>query len=222
MGLCTLEQLPWRLLCKVLLYVHRYSYLILVITYKCPFQKTLTHSKLECLQIDSWVKVTWHGSWFPLQGISLKCSYKYFLIVHIILYPPPKHFFFQNCQFFGNWEPSDMYISLSILYKSGTLEACISFHSDICFLHNFCLGMFNIDSGWSDMAWQMNPLHQGRNFIAMLQTIFSACNSLSIPKFFQNSQFFSNWEPSEISISLSCLYKCETMEAYISVHIDLF
>ena len=25
MGLCTLEQLPWRLLCKVLLYVHSYS-----------------------------------------------------------------------------------------------------------------------------------------------------------------------------------------------------
>ena len=39
-----------------------------------------------------------------------------------------------------------MYISLSFLYKSGTVEAYISLHIDM-FLHIFCLGMFSIDSG---------------------------------------------------------------------------
>ena len=39
---------------------------------------------------------------------------------------------------------------------------------------------------------------------------------------FQNSQFVSKWAPSAIYISLWCLYKFETIEACISVHIDLF
>ena len=136
----------------------------------------------------------------------------------------PQNTFFQNCQIFSNWEPSDMYISLSFLYKSGTLEAYIYLHSNICFLHIFCLGMFSIDSGSSAMAWLMNPLHQGKEFHwNALKLFFNTCNSLSIPKyFFTIFQFFSNWEPYEISISLSCLYTCETIEAYISVHIDLF
>ena len=57
-----------------------------------------------------------------------------------------------------------MYISLSFLYTCGTLETYISLHSDICFLHIFCLGMFSIDSGSSDMAWQVGPLPQGEEF----------------------------------------------------------
>ena len=83
--------------------------------------------------------------------------------------------------------------------------------------------MFSIDSGWSDMAWQMNPLPQGKEFHWNAPNYFFVliilCPSQNI---FQNSQFFSNSEPSEIYISLWCLYKLEIIEVYISVHIDLF
>ena len=40
--------------------------------------------------------------------------------------------------------------------------------------------------------------------------------------FSQNSQFLSDWEPSEIYISLSFLYKFETLDAFISLNIDIF
>ena len=43
-----------------------------------------------------------------------------------------------------------------ILYKFETLEAYISLNIDIFFTY-FYLRMFGIDSGWCDMAWQMNP-----------------------------------------------------------------
>ena len=71
---------------------------------------------------------------------------------------------------------------------------------------------------WHD-RWTPFP---GGNFIELFQTIF--CNViLCLPQtFFQSSQFFSNWELSEIYISLWCLYSFETIEVYISVHIDLF
>ena len=92
-------------------------------------------------------------------SISLKCSHKYFYSTYNSL--SPQNNFFQNCQLFSNCEPYDMYISLSFLYKPGTLEAHISLHSDIYFLHMFCLGMFSIHSGWSNMVWQMNPPGEG-------------------------------------------------------------
>ena len=49
--------------------------------------------------------------------------------------------------------------------------------------------MLGIDSGWSDMAWQMNPPREGI-LIEMLQNIFEVHLLLYAPKnFFQNSQF---------------------------------
>ena len=69
---------------------------------------------------------------------------------------PPK-FFFQSSQFFSNLEPSEIYISLSFLYKFETWEAYISLNINI-FMTYFYVRMFGIDSGWCDMGWQLNPL----------------------------------------------------------------
>ena len=63
---------------------------------------------------------------------------------------------FQIIQFESDWEPSGINICLSFPYKFQTLEDYISFNIDF-FLH-FCLGMLAIDSGWSDMTWQISPL----------------------------------------------------------------
>ena len=74
-----------------------------------------------------------------------------------------------------------------------------------------------------DMADEPHP--QGRKLLEMLQKYFWKYISFSIPPpkiFFQNSQCFRDCEPSEIYISQSLLYKCETLEAYISLHIDIF
>ena len=122
--------------------------------------KMYTSEKSTHLKTHIVGEVTWHGGWFPPTRHFTEMLTQIFFTVHVILYP--QNNFFQNCQFFSNCEPSDMYISLSFLYKSGTLEAYISLHSDICFLHIVCLGM--LDSGWSDMAWQMNPLPQEEEF----------------------------------------------------------
>ena len=65
------------------------------------------------------------------------------------------------------------------------------------------------------------PPPQRKEFHWNAPSYFGACNSLFTQKCFQNSQYFRNWEPSEIYISLWCLYKFETIEVYISVHIDL-
>ena len=72
------------------------------------------------------------------------------------------------------------------------------------------------------MAWQMNPLE--RNLLEMLQKYILKYILFSmLPKnIFQNSQFLSNWEASEMYISLSFLYKLEAWEAYISLNIDIF
>ena len=69
------------------------------------------------------------------------------------------------------------------------------------------------------------PHLQGRHFIVMLQKYFWQYISFSIPPkihFFQNRQCFRDCEPSEIYTSLSFLYKCEILEAYISLDIDIF
>ena len=50
--------------------------------------------------------------------------------------------FFQNSQFLSDWMPISLFILIFIFTY-------------------FCLGMFRIDSGWSDMAWQMMSLPQG-------------------------------------------------------------
>ena len=149
----------------------------------------------------------------------MKCSHKYFHSTCNSL--SPQNNFFLNCQFFSNSEPSDMYISLSFLYTCGILEAYISLHSDICFLHIFCLGMFHIVG---EVTWhgRWTPTPRERNFFEMLQTIFLHVLLCPHQQFFHNSQFFTIWEPSAIYISLWHLYKFSTIEAYTSVHIDLF
>ena len=61
----------------------------------------------------------------------------------------------------------------------------------------------------------------GSDFSEMLQNIFWSTLNYLTPKKFQLSQFLSNWEPSEIYISLSFLYKFQTVEAY-TLNIDNF
>ena len=105
--------------------------------------------------------------------------------------------------------------------------------------------MLGIDSGWSDMAWQTKPprwdigpiwhlvwwdVWSGLTFGQMYlpkwfqwnaQKIFLKYIKLSNPKN-SNKPILSDWEPSEIYISISFLYKCENLEAYISLNIDMF
>ena len=52
--------------------------------------------------------------------------------------------------------------------------------------------------------------------------IFLKHTELSNLKKFQISQLLSDWEASEIYISLSYLYKFQTWEAYITLNIDIF
>ena len=53
--------------------------------------------------------------------------------VHLILYPSKKCV--QNSQFLGNWEPSEIYISLLFLYKCETSKAYISLHIDNIYIY---------------------------------------------------------------------------------------
>ena len=79
------------------------------------------------------------------------------------------------------------------------------------FWHIFCLGMLGLDCGWSDMAWQMSPTpREGISFKCSKTYFWSTYHSLSLPRFFQHSQCFRDWDPSEIYIYLSFLSKCGT------------
>ena len=71
-------------------------------------------------------------------------------------------------------------------------------------------------------TWQMNPTSRAGISLQCSKYIFgSTFHSLSPQKtFFLNVQCFRDCESSEIYISQSFLYKCETLEAYISLHID--
>ena len=93
MGLCTLEQVPWILLCKVLLYVHRYSYL----TLKMYISQKLTHWKLKCLQYIV-IEVTWHDRWtpFPRERNCIKLLQTIFCTCNSLCTPK---FFFQVVNF---------------------------------------------------------------------------------------------------------------------------
>ena len=65
----------------------------------------------------------------------------------------------------------------------------------------------------------------GQEFHCNAPKIFLAVHFILCPPqkhFFQNGQCFRDCKPSEIYISWSILYKCETLEAYISLHIDFF
>ena len=53
------------------------------------------------------------------------------------------------------------------------------------------------------------------------QKIFLKYIKLSNPKN-SNKSILSDWEPSEIYICISFLYKCENLEVYISLNIDMF
>ena len=102
----------------------------------------------------SWVK--WHGMADELheEGISLRCSINIFCSTWNALCP--QYRFFQHSSFVSNFEPCEMYICWLFLYTSTTWEGYICLHIDI--FTYFCLHMFLIDSGWSDMAWQMSSL----------------------------------------------------------------
>ena len=150
---------------------------------------------------------------------------KIFFAVHVILYAP-KTIFFQHTQFVSNCEPCEMYTSLLFLYTSATWKAYICLHIDI-FKHIFHLGMFTIDSRWSDMAWQMSSLLPGEGISLTCSKNSFFCSRLHVllysPKtFFQHCQFCRNGEPSEIYISLSFLYKFASTEAFICLHFDIY
>ena len=154
-------------------------------------------------------------------GISLKCStnlfcstcnalwpqYRFFNIVH--LSPILRHV---NCIF------------LNCFYTHLQLEMAVSVFI-LIFSHIFCLCMFLIEHGWSDMAYQMNCLSStGGNFIDMVQkSLFAVCILLYPPKtFFQHHEFCRNYKPYDIYISLSLLYTFSCIDAYICLHFDIF
>ena len=128
----------------------------------------------------SWVK--WHGmAEEPREeGISLRCSTNIFC--SICKARCLQYRFFQHSSFVSNCKVCEMYISWLFLYTSATWEGYICLHIDI-FIY-FCLHMFLIDSGWSDMAWQMSSLPPlGRYFIDMVQkSFFAVCILVYSPK----------------------------------------
>ena len=107
------------------------------------------------------------------------------------------------------WEDGYMWCLL-FLYTFESLEADIALHIVIFYIF-FCLGMLGIDCGWSDMAWQMSPTPREDISLKCSENIFVVHFILNSPlKFFQHNQWFRDWDPSEMYISLSFLYKCET------------
>ena len=72
-----------------------------------------------------------------------------------------------------------------------------------------------------DMADEPHP-RTGISLKCSKNIFGSKFHSLSLQNhFFQNGQYFRDCKPSEIYISQSFLYKCKTLEAYISLHIDI-
>ena len=100
----------------------------------------------------------------------------------------------------------------------------ISLHIDIFYI--FCVWEYlELIVGEVTWTWQMHPTPRaGQEFKwnAPKHIFVSTFYSLSPKNFFQNSQCFRDCEPSEIYIFQSFLYKCETLEVYISLHIDIF
>ena len=124
-------------------------------------------------------------------GISLKCStnlfcgtcnalwpqYRFFNIVHLSAIA--RHV---NCTF------------LNCFYTYLQLERAISVFI-LIFSHIFCLYMFLINSGCSDMACQMSSLPPwgGISLIWFKNTFFAVCILLYPPKtFFQHHEFCRN------------------------------
>ena len=96
-------------------------------------------------------EVIWYGRWAPLpHGEEFHWnSPKIILTVHILLYS--SKCFFNIIHFVG------IVSHITFTFPSHiSINAYIYLHFDI--FTYFCLGMLGIDSGWSNVAWQMNPL----------------------------------------------------------------
>ena len=91
--------------------------------------------------------------------------------------------------------------------------------------HIFCLCMFLINCGCSDMACQVSSLLPwgGISLIWFKNNFFAVCILLYAPKtFFQHHEFCRNWEPYDISITLSLLYIFLHIHAYNCLHVHIF
>ena len=100
---------------------------------------------------------SWHGRWgfFPHGEAFHWYGPKIIFCSMYTLVSPQKHFFnIMNCVGIASHItftfPSDYSINFHV-YMLISVYILI-------FLHIFCLGMLGIDSGWRDMAWQINPL----------------------------------------------------------------
>ena len=94
----------------------------------------------------------------------------------------------------------------------------------LIFSHIFCQCMFLINSGWSDMACQMNSLPPwGGISLIWSKNHFLQCAYFCIhQKIFQHHEFCRNCKPYDIYISLSLLYTFSCIDAYICLHFDIF
>ena len=64
-------------------------------------------------------KVTWHGRWISHHGKEFNWNAPKYFLKYIKLSIPPQ---IQKSQFLNDWEPSEIYVSLSFLYKNEILE----------------------------------------------------------------------------------------------------
>ena len=95
----------------------------------------------------------------------------------------------------------------------------------LIFAHIFCLCIFLINHGCSDMACQMSSLPPWRGIsLIWFKNHFLQYVYFCMPQkhFFQHHEFCRNWEPYDISISLSLLYTFLCIHAYICLHVHIF
>ena len=143
-------------------------------------------------------------------------------MVHVMVYSPNTDFFnivhlsaiarHVNCTF------------LHCFYTYLQLEMAISVFI-LIFAHVFCLCMFLINHGCSDVACQMSCLLPwvGISLIWFKNHFLQYVYFCILQKhFFQHHEFCRNWEPYDISIFLSLLYTFLCIHAYICLHFHIF
>ena len=97
----------------------------------------------------------WHGRWAPFpRGRNFTDMVQNSFLQYVYFCIPPKTFF-NIVNFVGINTIENLHFPLISLQIS---KYRYLYLPTFWYLHIFCLGMLGIDSGWKNMAWQMNPL----------------------------------------------------------------
>ena len=148
-------------------------------------------------------EVIWHGRWVPRGRHLIEMFHNYFGSTCYVVCPQYRYF-----------QHSSM--SAIVTQMTCTFLDCLSTHLQLervisvfilIFLHILCLCMFLIDSGWSNMVWQLRSFcPSGEISLIESKLIFKVCILLYPPKnIFQHHSCCRNYEPYHIHIFLSFL-----------------